>query len=65
MGSRFRIHEWETETLLIQGMAHAQYYRNATGMHRIEARRRRVGIEHLDELIGRKPLDDERSWRSS
>src|ERR1700722_8094500 len=34
-------------------------------MHRIEGpRRRRVRIEHLDELIGRKPFDDDRSWKA-
>src|SRR5258707_14088959 len=33
-------------------------------MNRIKGpRRRRVRIEHLDELIGRKPFDDDRSWK--
>src|SRR6516225_4726226 len=34
-------------------------------MHRVERpRRRRIRIEHLDESIGRRPLDDERSWKA-
>jgi hypothetical protein len=34
-------------------------------VHRIQgARRWRVRIEHLDQLIGRQPFDDERSGKT-
>src|SRR5205807_7140684 len=37
-------------------------YATTAGMHRIgRSWRRRVGVEHLDELLRREPFDDERS----